>query len=430
MPDFSIRAILEVIGAQKAADDVEKSADAYEGLGDAVEESGERAEGSRKKFEAFSGFLKVGVFAVITLVSTALFALGNSVRSAAADSAEFQTRFSRITDALAGYASAIGTAIVENANFLAALDRVGAALESGPVQRGVAALASGLTTLVTKLFEFVSAAVDFAAGVGTIIGSISEFINANEILRVSFELVVGVLERISSLATLTVKPIVNLLTKISELGAESKKAAEGSKATADGIEGVGSAAAGAVPSLSQILSQIEKIGNSAPDAATATEGLADKLRSLGIVLEEDVAKKLEENEELLRRTEEEYRRGERTAGDYARVQSFVAAETRRLTGALEDGNKELGESPDAYADAEEGADDYDSAVRRLTGSLRGLREEQGRVNETSNLAGGTGAFGGTLSGGSQLFPDSAVANTAIRDGRRVRVTAGGGRQLD
>lgn len=115
---------------------------------------------------------------------------------------------------------------------------------------------------------------------------------------------------------------------------------------------------------------------------------------------------------------------------FAQVERQVADNIAEIRSEMQGQNQELDENADSFNAASGSIGNYTSSTNQATRAVRNLRIEQKRASDQAAtiVAGGESGFGGTLTGsGSQLFPNSAIANTAIRDGRRIRVLPNGQR---
>lgn len=169
--------------------------------------------------------------------------------------------------------------------------------------------------------------------------------------------------------------------------------------------------------------ELTKATKESNDALLETEEAVDKtiaaLRKLGVVLDEDVNKKLEEQAALLDSVHDAYNRGNLSRDDFERSEIAIAGEVVRLNGTLVD-------QTDVLVDAAVATDQYSSSLQIATVGLDALslaeirnadttvtsadRRASARLRE-SNL--GTQFIFGqqTTQGGTFFIPDEVVAGT-------------------
>jgi len=143
------------------------------------------------------------------------------------------------------------------------------------------------------------------------------------------------------------------------------------------------------------------------------------LKRLGVVLESDVNAAFKEHEKLLEQSDEAYRRGEITRTDFEAIEKAVAQANVETTKSFRDQTDAVDESAGSIGNMTRKLDEYGRSADSTAASVRNLtaaEEERRRAGPTTSEQ-----FGGTLLGGSKLFPNSAIANTSIRNGNVVYV---------
>jgi hypothetical protein len=153
-------------------------------------------------------------------------------------------------------------------------------------------------------------------------------------------------------------------------------------------------------------------------------------KELGVTLESDVNAQIDKNIRKLEQVRIAYDQRLTQNGKLivdakalATAERLTAEENRKLTESLRDQNDVLDDSVDSFQSAGRGAEDYARSLDSAASSTRNLQraEEEAAAARAVGLAAAQ-TLGGTIGGGgSKLFPNSAVANTAIRNGQLVFV---------
>jgi hypothetical protein len=185
------------------------------------------------------------------------------------------------------------------------------------------------------------------------------------------------------------------------------------------------------PKLDAVADAAKRLNKQFIESQKEVDSVSEALKKLGVVLDRDTNKALDENAELLERTEVLYRDGAISRASFERAERGVAAEAERLKGILE---------------GETGAtEEVNSATQDLIETLRGLSSayvdtadadgqftqefvsnserrraasSQERAERGANLLGGFSTFS-QLSGGTFFDPAPVVVgpNGAAAEGR-------------
>lgn len=185
---------------------------------------------------------------------------------------------------------------------------------------------------------------------------------------------------------------------------------------------------GAAKQLEALLGLSDRNARVNDEAAERQKRVTGALKEMGVALETEVNDQIEANNKLLEDAQMLYdqrirQNGELVVshGDLARIEAEVIAKNAELTGSLVEQTSATGDAATGLDDLSGKLAGYRGVVDETTQSLAAFTDQQARANAAG--AAGSETFGGTLSGGSKLFPNSALANTARRGGIAIDVRA-------
>jgi hypothetical protein len=349
-----------------------------------------------------------------------------------------------------GFAGELGELIPELKELDAEALKAGAGIQlladkfSGAAADAADTLEVRLKQLNNELSDLGKALAEGAAGTGDFKDAVKEagdaargFNDEARLVGAGFrELIGGTLQKFADAGTLIGKVYSSVtapaIIKVADASEAMRKKIEASsqamrdhnaaaKFQADVMEKLKESYGGAATALEVLLGLAERNSRVNAEAAERQKKVTAALKEMGVSLETDVNAKIEANNKLLEDATMLYdqrvlQNGELIVshGDLARIEEEVAARNRELTASLT-------AQTDALSDTADGFDDASSSANRYGQSLDGLPDKIKRVSDAEQAAAAARSFGGTQTGGSLLFPDSAIANTAIRNGQLVDV---------
>jgi methyl-accepting chemotaxis protein len=285
------------------------------------------------------------------------------------------------------------------------LGQIAAAAENAKTEIGelAVAFAEGATAgndaggALQSLVDYLDALEGYARGAGHVFGAL-----------------VNQWERALEVTAPQIAVIQKLLSVYVAFDQEAKKIAESSEKAADGIEKTGEAADGAEPKIDELTNSFKELQGTQASIIADSDEFHKALEKIGVELEENVNAEMKRNNELLRQADDLYRQGQITRRDFEAIERAVAEANRDATESLREQVDVLTETQDGYTNAADGVGAYSGALDGATESLNAFTQAQHAANAAAEPS---SEFGGTLGGGSKLFPGSAK-----RGGARSRLT--------
>jgi len=350
---------------------------------------------------------------------------------AAAQAKTYSGLVQQISNAYGDLKEKLGFAITQNEKITDSLTKLRDLLTSGGLVDAVKRLAEVTATAASKTADFGVAAVETVRGLAVYNTRVKELETTYSTLPRWLDINKIQLEALRFVYAGTVKPIADLISYSQQYFQELGKGAGVADATrkiqdqmAESFQASVTKILAAQDAVRGYGESIDELRQKQSDAIAESDAYHDKLKELGIVLDTNVNAKIAENNRFLDEQRERFRYGEISADDYERSVTRVAIANERLRDSLKDGTDALSDARDGFDDAASGADGYGRSLDALPDRIRRVSEAEqaaARARQSSDT------MGGTMFGGSKLFPNSSIANTAIRNGQRVRVYPNGQR---
>jgi hypothetical protein len=338
----------------------------------------------------------------------------------------------QISNAYGDLKEKLGFAIIENEKVLELLTKIRDVLSSGKLVELVDDLAEKMAKYATATATAADESVQFARGVSQTSGALIDYIGyaitgeaETEKLRQSMGKAF-LRTIVDDRAVQGVRDLINFFGGVADAADQVTEAERASEAQSAKL----------AASFQKKVEEALKYGRSLESATEAFNELREAegraidesdefiawLKELGITLESELVEAWQRNNKQLERASELLRQGVITRRDFERIERRVIDTEWDANDALFATNEALEDSNRSFGDAAQGAEGYARSLEGATAATRRLREEEAAAALARAGPGGSAEFGGTITGGgSKLFPNSAVANTAVRNGQLVFV---------
>jgi hypothetical protein len=294
---------------------------------------------------------------------------------AEAQARTFQGRVTQMKNAFGDLLEVLGDAITQNEALAGAIDQVTEAMSSARAQKAVRSFSDAIAELVAEVVRATGDLADFARGLGAVSRETTLLGTSVRVLGDTF----GILWRAALDAT---RPFQLLIEGFARLGRESGRSAaalaqaeETQRRMAEAAEEAAGKFQDASAHVAAYREHVLALARAQSDSIAESDAFIAAMDRLGVTIESQVNAKLAENNKLLVEAEGHLRRGEITAGDFARIQAALADENERLRLSLEGVGSAAERSAAGLSAAAEGTGQLGRADEDEADGIRTARDE-------------------------------------------------------